>query len=239
MALVIAAITLGLLSGFHCIGMCGPIALALPIGGKSAIRKGVSILMYNFGRVLTYSILGLVFGVVGQSFVLFGFQQILSISVGIIILLILLFPYLKKNLPSFQFSFINKLKYHIAKRFESSDLRSLFVVGSLNGLLPCGMVYIAIAGAVSSGTITSSVVFMAFFGLATIPFMFGLSYVGQLISINARNYIRKAQPFIIAVTAVLLILRGLNLGINYISPKLTEQQSINQVCHKTIKCCHK
>lgn len=239
MAYVIAAISLGFLSGFHCIGMCGPIALALPIGGKSIFRKSISILVYNFGRVLTYSLLGALFGIIGESFVLFGFQQILSISVGVIILAILLFPYLKKNTPSFRFAFITKLKSAIAKRFERSDLRSLFMIGTLNGLLPCGMVYIAIAGAVTSGSILSSTLFMVFFGLGTIPFMFGISYVGQLISLSTRNYIRKAQPFIIALTAVLLILRGLNLGINYVSPKMTEQTSVNDVCHKTIKCCHK
>ncbi len=137
------------------------------------------------------------------------------------------------------FSFINKLKNGIAKRFKRSDLSSLFMIGLLNGLLPCGMVYIAIAGAVTNGTVINSIVFMTVFGLATIPFMFGISYIGQLISINARNIIRKAQPIIIGITAVLLILRGLNLGINYISPKLNEQHSINEVSHKTIKCCHK
>src|SRR3569832_2471525 len=141
MTFIIAAISLGLLSGFHCIGMCGPIALALPIGGKSTFRKSISILTYNFGRVLTYSILGLIFGIIGQSFALFGFQQILSICVGVLILLILLFPYLKKNLPSFHFTFINKLKSGIAKRFKKADLRSLLVIGTLNGFLPCGMVY--------------------------------------------------------------------------------------------------
>lgn len=239
MSLVIAAISLGFLSGFHCIGMCGPIALALPIGGHSAFRRSISILIYNLGRVLTYSTLGLIFGLIGQSFALFGFQQILSIVLGILILLILLFPYIKKNVPTLHLGFISKLKSGIAKRFERSDLRSLFTIGILNGLLPCGMVYIAIAAALTSGTLTSSVLFMAFFGLATIPFMFGLSYIGQLISQNMRNSIRKAQPFIIALTAVLLILRGLNLGINYVSPKLNEQRSVDEICTHNIKCCKK
>lgn len=239
MTYAIAAISLGFLSGFHCIGMCGPIALALPIGQRSHFMKVISILTYNLGRVITYSILGIVFGLLGESLIFFGFQQKLSIGLGVVILLVTLFPYFKKKLPSLSFPFISKLKSRIISQFEKSDLRSLFIIGSLNGLLPCGMVYIAIAGAVTSGTIINSISFMALFGLATIPFMFAVTYIGQLISLSTRNLIRKAQPFIIAVTAVLLILRGLNLGIDHISPKLNEERSVDEVCHKTIKCCHK
>lgn len=239
MEYLIAALSLGILSAFHCIGMCGPIALALPVHGRSPFMKNISILIYNLGRVFTYALLGLVFGFIGESFVLFGFQQKLSIGLGVLILLIVAFPHFRKKLPSLNFPFIAKLKTRIISQFQKSDLRSLFIIGLLNGLLPCGMVYIAIAGALTSGTVLNSVVFMVAFGLATVPFMFSVSYVGQLISINARNFIRKAQPIIITITAILLILRGLNLGIDHISPKLHEQVSVDEACHKTLKCCHK
>ncbi len=101
------------------------------------------------------------------------------------------------------------------------------------------MVYVALAGALVGETAFHSMLFMAVFGLGTIPFMFSLSYISQFISLRARNAIKKAQPFIIAVMAVLLILRGLNLGIDHLSPKLVEEVGVDQVCKQQVKCCPK
>ncbi|MGZ4043606.1 MAG: sulfite exporter TauE/SafE family protein, partial [Bacteroidia bacterium] len=89
---IVAAISLGLLGSFHCIGMCGPIALALPVHQATVFRKVVAILLYNSGRIITYSLLGLLFGIIGQGFAVFGLQQVLSVSLGTLILLSIILP---------------------------------------------------------------------------------------------------------------------------------------------------
>lgn len=235
----LAAITLGFLSGFHCIGMCGPIAMALPVHQKSGALKIISILIYNFGRIITYALFGIVFGLIGQSFSFFGLQQKLSVVLGISILAILIFPYLSVKPTAIHFGFINKIKTKLSSMFGKNDLRSLFGIGLLNGLLPCGMVYMAITGALVGETALHSMLFMVVFGLGTIPFMFSVSYISQFISLKARNTIKKAQPFVIAFMAVLLIVRGLNLGIDHLSPKLIEEIGTDQVCKQQVKCCPK
>ena len=243
MSFFIAAISLGFLGSFHCIGMCGPIALALPVYTMSPVKKTTAIVTYNLGRMVTYSFFGLLFGIIGQGFALFDLQQKLSIVLGVMILFSLIVPQRvlgkSKLLGQFYKLFVG-LKNNIALQFQKKGIRSFFTIGLLNGLLPCGLVYIAIASAVSSGSIFSSIVFMALFGLGTLPFMFILSYTSHLISINVRNHIRKTMPVMIGAVAVLLIIRGLNLGVGYMSPKLVEEKSAaNSMPHQQIKCCHK
>jgi sulfite exporter TauE/SafE len=103
----------------------------------------------------------------------------------------------------------------------------------LNGLLPCGLVYVAIAGAISSGDAISGMLFMILFGLGTFPAMFAATIFGRFINLNIRKKINQAIPALAVVLAVLFILRGLSLGIPYISPKISAQ-TINQTemeCH--------
>lgn len=242
MNLIFAAISLGFLGSFHCVGMCGPIALSLPIKNHSGFGKLSSILSYNFGRALTYSVLGLLFGLIGESFALFGMQQALSVVLGSIILLSVVIPVHYTN--KFQitqplFRFFNALKTKMTNLFQKRSLSSLFTIGLLNGLLPCGLVYIAIAGAIASGSAVKGAVFMAGFGLGTIPLMMTLSWFVNLINPRFRSGLRFAFPYLVSVMAILMILRGMNLGIPYISPKM-EISAKNQInFHKEIKCCHK
>jgi sulfite exporter TauE/SafE len=148
MPLIIAAISLGFLGSFHCIGMCGPIALALPVHQYSPLKKYVGIFLYNLGRVTTYTFLGVIFGLLGQSFFLGGFQQVLSIVIGILLLSSVILTNSKslnsaKSL-SFLYSFINSVKNQLGNLFNKKGLHFLFFIGLLNGLLPCGLVYLGI-----------------------------------------------------------------------------------------------
>jgi len=236
---LLAAITLGFFSGFHCIGMCGPIAMALPVHHRSLSLKIISILTYNFGRIITYSLFGLLFGAIGQSFLFFGLQQKLSVIVGICILIVLVFPYLKIKPTTTYFNFVNKIKARLVSMFKKNDLLSLLGIGLFNGLLPCGMVYMAVTGSLLGETVFHSMLFMTIFGVGTIPFMFSVSYISQFISSKARNTIKKVQPFVIAIMALLIILRGLNLGIDHLSPKLTQKVGADHICKQPIKCCPK
>lgn len=243
MEFLLAAIVIGFLGGFHCVGMCGPIAMALPVHTKSATQKILSILTYNAGRIITYSLFGVVFGAIGQSFVFFGLQQALSITMGSLILFFLIVSYFGKvqnPILSKAYFFVNKVKAGLSGLFRKRTYSSFFSIGMLNGLLPCGLVYMALAGALATGDILKGALFMAFFGLGTLPFMFAVTYYSNLISIKIRNRMRKVVPVVVAVMAVLMILRGMNLGINYVSPKLTQEKcEVTQDKKEKLDCCHK
>lgn len=241
MGFILAAISLGLLGSFHCVGMCGPLALALPIHQSSAGVKVYSIFSYNIGRALTYSVFGIVFGLIGQGFAIFGLQQIISIVLGSLILISVITPYIfsfETAISSKIYGHFNKLKLLISGYFSRASSSSFFIIGLLNGLLPCGLVYMAVTGAIASGNVWSGAIFMAAFGLGTMPAMFGLMWFGHLISVKGRMVIRKAFPYVISLIGILMIIRGLNLGIPYLSPKMESKGEVS--CHEPKKmCCHK
>ncbi|HRF99579.1 MAG: sulfite exporter TauE/SafE family protein [Bacteroidia bacterium] len=252
MELVLAAISLGLLGSFHCIGMCGPIALALPVHQYSPFKKYLGIFLYNVGRVTTYTFLGIVFGLLGQSFFLGGFQQILSITIGVLLLLSVILTNVRalnsaKSL-GFIYSFVNSVKIQLGNLFNKKGLHFLFLIGLLNGLLPCGLVYLGIAGAIASGHFLKGAEFMFYFGIGTVPVMYAVAFLGQFITVKYRNRIRQSMPYVVSVMAVLLIIRGLNLGIPYLSPQFEKESHKVSCCEKTdsgkpvIKCspkkCH-
>ena len=230
--LFISALVLGGISSFHCVGMCGVFAFSIPTHDMADGKKVLAILLYNFGRITTYTGFGVIFGLLGRQISLAGFQQRFSIIAGIIILMIVIQSFLKKpvfHLPGYQkiALMISKL---ISKFIGKPSLGSIFLLGSANGLLPCGLVYMAITGALAAGTITSAAGFMAAYGLGTLPAMFLLSYFGFLIKISTRNTIKKAVPFFVATMAVFLILRGMGLNIPYVSPMLLKSPEIIE-CH--------
>jgi sulfite exporter TauE/SafE len=227
---VLSGLALGFLGSMHCIGMCGPIALALPSQSKSKFSFYSGRILYNLGRVITYSLMGLFLGLVGQEINLAGYQQILSISLGVIILIIVLLPSRFKNFfnsTSFVRMITKVLQSSIGVLFRKGSQTSLFVIGILNGFLPCGFVYVALAGAVSFGNVESSILFMALFGLGTVPAMFSASIVTNLFGQNFRKKVYKAVPVFAAALAIIFILRGLNLGIPYLSPKLKTVTQVN------------
>jgi len=242
MEFLIAAISLGFLGSFHCIGMCGPIALSLPVNAMPLPKKILSIFAYNFGRIITYTIFGALFGLIGQSFFLFGFQQKLSLTLGLLILLGLILSSRFVNKPQYSnniYKMFNNLKTVIAHQFQKRGIKTFFSIGLLNGLLPCGLVYLGIAGAVSTGSVLKGALFMAAFGASTLPLMFAVSYSNHLITLKMRMRIRKLIPGVVGLMAILLVLRGLNLGINYISPRLVEDKTMTIGCKQQLKCCHK
>ncbi|NOZ47067.1 MAG: sulfite exporter TauE/SafE family protein [Chlorobi bacterium] len=224
---LLAALTLGLLGSFHCVGMCGPIALALPLNRNSLLTKIIGATLYNIGRTITYAVMGALFGLFGKGLVLAGFQNIISIILGSIMILSVFTPLLFKktrSLESYIAVFTGKLKGRLRQLFAINSYSSLFFIGLLNGLLPCGLVYMAIAGALATGSVYSGTVFMVLFGIGTIPMMFGISVISSSVSISVRNKIKKVMPVFIVLLGLVFILRGLNLGIKYISPPTEKLQ---------------
>lgn len=232
--LFIIAFMMGIAGSFHCVGMCGPLALSLPLSKDSFYAKFSGALLYNAGRVVTYSFFGLAFGLVGNTVALFGFQQYLSIFAGILIIVFISIP---KRYTSINTGFVNhffgKIRAVIGRLFSSKNQSSLFAIGLLNGLLPCGLVYMAIAAAIATGDMGKSIFFMAAFGLGTLPVMWSVAFFGNYIGIALRKKIRSAYPYMMMLMACLLILRGIGLGIPYVSPKLTaDKKEIRGCCTK-------
>lgn len=231
-----AAFSLGILGSFHCIGMCGPIVLALPAGKQGALQKFNGQLLYHIGRALTYAFIGILPGIIGAGFSAFGFQQKLSVILGLLLLLVLLIGGIEKfrfGKPGLLSPLTSILRKKLGHFLRSNHPASSFVTGMLNGFLPCGLVYIALASAAATGSVYGSMLFMFIFGLGTLPAMAALGYSANFISIRIRNTIRKAQPFVVAFMALLLIARGLNLGIHYVSPKAPEtEEELPACCHK-------
>ncbi len=231
----LTALAIGFFGSLHCIGMCGPIAVALPITGSNAMSFIIGRLLYNIGRVISYVILGSLFGLLGSRIVLFGFQQSLSIAIGLLIIIYVLLPKKWKHKLSAAApaqKIINPLKSNIGKLFQRSSFSSLFIIGFLNGFLPCGFVYIGLAGAMAAGDAISGMGVMAMFGIGTIPAMFAASVFGKFINLNIRRKLTKAIPVLALLLALVFILRGLNLGIPYLSPKFETKAAVQE-----IKCC--
>ncbi len=231
--LIIAALSLGLISSFHCVGMCGPIAFALPVHQLSAPLKMLASLSYHIGRIFTYSLLGALFGLLGRQVYLAGFQRWFSILMGILVLGILLQYLFQKTRiqPGWMTRLQTRLLNTMSKLLKNQRASSYFLLGMANGLLPCGMVYLAIAGALSTNHVSDGVFFMAAFGAGTLPAMLALNWFGHLASISLRNRMKQLTPYVIGIMGVLLILRGLNLGIPYISPVLESARGAAIDCH--------
>lgn len=221
MEVFISALVLGLMGSFHCVGMCGPIALSLPLRGNSFIQKLSGGFLYNIGRTLMYGVMGAFFGLIGKGFSMVGFQRWISILMGSLMILSVLIPSIFHKL-----NFINtdpitgRLRKAIGRLFELKSYGGLFLIGLLNALLPCGLVYMAIAAAIATGNTISGIVFMVIFGLGTLPMMLVISLIGNAISIPLRNKINKIIPYIVIIIGIIFILRGLSLGIPYLSPPI-------------------
>ncbi len=233
-----AGFLFGLVGSFHCVGMCGPIAMALPFVGSSGWRYHAGRLLYNSGRIVTYASLGALAGAFGETLQLAGLQQTVSILSGVLILLLLVFPTAFKGRYASLFG-TDKLmawvRHQLGYYFQKNSLGALFMVGLLNGLLPCGFVYIALAGAISAPGIAGAVLYMVLFGLGTFPLMYLVSLSGKLISLKMRSLFNRAVPYVGMCLAVLFIVRGLGLGIPYLSPQVVETAA-----HKSeMSCCHK
>lgn len=220
-ALIVSAIGLGFASGFHCIGMCGPIALSMGLTKKQATNYYLQNLTYQFGRIFTYSFLGAVLGIVGEGFEMAGIQKYLTIAVGILLIIMAVFSFGGKDFASkipFFSKFLFKVKSNLGRLLQKADYRSRFTTGILNGFLPCGMVYMALTASLASGGIWQGALYMALFGLGTLPFMFAVVLAGTLMSQAFRIKVLKVIPVVMIILGGLFILRGLELGIPYLSP---------------------
>jgi hypothetical protein len=201
--------------------MCGPIAMMLPVDQNNSTKKAFQVATYHIGRLTAYATIGLVFGALGKGFFMAGMQQQLSIAIGVLMIVFILVP--ERKLAQYNFSkpiykVISKVKSALGKQFKNKSYQSLFTIGLLNGFLPCGMVYVALFGAIAMQSVTYGVFYMLLFGLGTMPLMSVVIYVNSFVTPSFRNKIQRFIPYVAVFIGCLFILRGLGLGIPYISP---------------------
>lgn len=228
------ALIFGLLGSFHCVGMCGPIAFLLPVDRSNTLKKTGQIFMYHFGRILAYSLIGLIFGLIGKSLNLLGMQQQLSIGIGLLMILVVLIPsqiFNKYNLSKPLYKVISKVKSRLGTELKRKSPDTFLTIGFLNGFLPCGLVYMAVFGALAMGNALEGSLYMALFGLGTIPLMTTAVYLGNFLTAKVKQHIRKMIPVFVILIGCLFVLRGLGLGIPYLSPKpMSEMVDSNYNC---------
>lgn len=233
--MLISAFILGIMGSFHCVGMCGPIAFMLPVSRDSQVKKFLQIFLYHFGRLLSYSIIGLAFGLVGKSLDLFGIQQQLSIAIGVLMILFILLP--SKQFQKFNFSqplyrLIGKIKSSLGAALKKKTPDTFFTIGFLNGFLPCGLVYMAVFGAIAAGSMLTGSLYMLLFGVGTIPLMTTAVYFSSLLNGAMRQRVQKLIPVFVVIIGILFIIRGLGLDIPYLSPAALEGEiSAAASCH--------
>jgi hypothetical protein len=201
--------------------MCGPIAFLLPVDRSNSIRKMTQIFTYHFGRLLAYGLIGLFFGLIGKSLYIFGLQQQLSIAIGILMIVAVLVPtQLTNKFKPFQpiYRIISKVKSALGKSLKKKTADTFLTIGFLNGFLPCGLVYMAVFASLATEQALMGSTYMVLFGLGTIPLMTSAIYLGKFLNTKMKQNIQKAIPVFVVLIGVLFVLRGLGLGIPYISP---------------------
>ncbi|OYU84423.1 MAG: hypothetical protein CFE24_06660 [Flavobacterium sp. BFFFF2] len=229
------ALLLGLISSLHCMGMCGPIAWMLPLDQNNQARKTLQLLTYHMGRMGAYSLLGLMFGLLGRQFFVAGWQQEMSMIAGVFLLVFALFP--AKWVHRLQgvgliYTFINSVKTQLGLHFRKQNYRALFLTGFFNGLLPCGLVYAALFGALLQTQLIDSWLFMILYGAGTIPMMSAVVYLKGLVKFPTGFNPAKLVPVALFFLGSLFVLRGLGLGIPYVSPELHQLVvQANPTCH--------
>ena len=238
----LSALLLGLMGEIHCVGMCGPIALILPVDRKSKLKTAVQLTLYHLARIIAYGTLGLVLGFFGRGLQLAGLQQKISLVFGLIMIVTALFPAVNRTFsartPAFWARAVGRLKAAMQSYLLRRSYSAFFVMGFLNGYLPCGLVYLAMVGALATGSAWQGAVYMMIFGLGTTPALVVITWVQRLFPAGLRNRLNRLIPYAVALVGLLFVLRGMNLNIKFISPgkqMLQVNRHKEQMYHKKIK----
>ncbi len=195
------ALVMGFAGSLHCIGMCSPLAMAVSNLNFRATRNRLT---YNSGRILTYGILGAIVGTIGWALPFGNFQNLLSIVLGICLLLVGILGVSNIHVPwltGVLQQATSKLKLLFGKFLQRKSLVSVFVLGSLNGVLPCGLTFLALTFCLTLNSPVDSFNYMLLFGLGTLPAMLGLTTLMM-------NLVKRFNISLKKLTTTMLILSG-------------------------------
>lgn len=221
---MIAGIIIGLMASLHCIGMCGPIALALPLDRSSNTTKWWGLMQYGIGKTVAYASLGVAIGFIGAGIQLLNALQIVSIVLGVLTIVYGLLRVFNIQLKAGKARFSGGINHLMVQLFKTKSPFRLTLIGFANGLLPCGMVILALTNALLIGSPSQSILAMIGFGLGTLPILFAVNLVGNYFPAKFKAQLAPMIPYYIVLVGVFIIIRGLDLGIPYVSPKSNVQQ---------------
>ena len=229
----LAGFGIGILGSLHCVGMCGPLALSLPVvQGRGMRFAGIKILLYNIGRVMSYTAIGLGMGIIGFSFALYNLQRWLSIGSGLIILGIAVMQFRQVRHIVLLEGLYEGVSRKISGLLSGKESPGKYLsLGIANGFLPCGLVYVALVTALSTGRYFSSAAVMMGFGVGTVPLMWALMFLGRRLPAGVGRIFQRSVPYVLLVLGLLLIMRGMNLGIPFISPEINEFDTAKGIRH--------
>ncbi|MCL6267221.1 sulfite exporter TauE/SafE family protein [Flagellimonas myxillae] len=232
-----SALALGFLGSLHCLGMCGPIAFMLPLDRDNKAKKIGQLSIYHLGRLMAYGTIGILFGFLGKGLSLFGMQQKLSIGMGILMILLVFIPAKVFNAHRLSrpiYTLLGKIKSRLGAELKKKTPDAFLTIGFLNGFLPCGLVYMALLGAIALGNPWQGGLYMTLFGMGTIPLMTTAAYSHSIFPTSVKSKFRKLVPVFVVLIGALFIVRGLGLGIPFVSPKpmSPQMETTSMECHQ-------
>ena len=224
------AFLMGLTGSLHCAGMCGPIMLIMPFQAFKGLKKATAVGLYHLGRISVYAILAIVL----HSFRnLFNpkIQQYISIGLGALLLLVGILSFFPGQLAQLKLPWTGYVKKQLGNIMGRPGLGTIAMSGMLNGLLPCGLVYMGLSATLAASSAVESAAMMYFFGLGTVPMLVGITILKNRLSFIRGSQLKRMVPVIVFAFGCLFVLRGMNLGIPYLSPKIVMEQ------HEIRSCC--
>jgi sulfite exporter TauE/SafE len=212
------AFFIGLFGSVHCVGMCGPLALAVPSFRNKWWLVVADKVLYNTGRIVVYSLLGFLIGLIGKQLWLLGLQQGISLISGGLIIMAGISRLYKIRLAKNNFLSSILLPFNKLITYALKHNVGHFFIGMLNGLLPCGFVYLALVGAINTSSLQTAAAYMFWFGMGTFPLMLmamvGSGFAGPAV----RRYINRGIPYVMICLGFWFVVRGMNLNLPYLSP---------------------
>ncbi len=230
------SLTMALLMGFtgslHCAGMCGPIVWIIPFQAFRGLKKGIALGLYHLGRISVYAL----FAAVLHSFRdLFDpkIQQYISLTLGALLLVGGVLTFIPNHVARVKLPWAELVKKQLGHVMGRPGLPMIGLAGVLNGLLPCGLVYMALSTSLAAATVPQAMALMYAFGAGTLPMLLSITLLKSRLSFLHTTHVRKLVPIVMFAFGSLFMLRGMNLGIPYLSPKVTAEAhgDIRNDCH--------